>query len=238
MTIETLIKHCLQYLEQDAETEVMESSIDELKENDTFKEYLYNIHHSIYMGLVRYVTSKIVPLKEFEIPALSSVGELVKSGTTERLFHEIKDVYGIDEKGNLLSNVPYLIVGYKVILRKVQPGVKYYVLYYPTINDFSNRANYYRLDLQNEFGIPDEMAINIKYLVYSDMKMEENPNVANINRNYFENYLSEMQTRQINNNQVNVNIGIGSWGDSYGNSEAQTMSEEDRRKLYEEYLWG
>ena len=59
MTIETLIKYCLQYLEQDSETNVMKSSISELEENDTFKEYLYNIHHSLYMGLIRYSTSNI-----------------------------------------------------------------------------------------------------------------------------------------------------------------------------------
>ena len=104
----------------------------------------------------------------------------------------------------MLPNIPYLIVGSKVILRKIKAGVHYFVLYHPTINDFSQRNDYYDIELNEELGVPDEMAINLKYLIYSDMKIEENPSVANINKNYFENYLSEMQVNQVDNNQVDV----------------------------------
>ena len=47
------------------------------------------------------------------------------------------------------------------------------------------------------------MAINLKYFVYSDLKIEDNPNVANINKNYFESYLDQLKTEEISYTQSN-----------------------------------
>lgn len=225
MTIEKLVKYCLQYLEQDSETNVMETDIEELESDDTYKEYLYNIHHSIYMGLVRFATSKILPLKEFCLTSEQTNDDGEKTLKTEaiarlidnngkRLFHEVKEIYAIDKNGNMLKGVAYVLIGDKVVLKNIKEDYYYYVLYYPTIHDLS----YYNEDIMQidleKLGVPDEMAINIKYLVYSDMKIDESASIANLNKNYFENYLSEMQTTKVENSQIE--LAEQEWGDLYG----------------------
>ena len=260
MTLEKLKKYCLQYLEQADDIDVMNEDIETLKDNDIFAEYLLNIDHSIYMGLVRYSTSLILPLCEKQIT--SSPFYLTEDGTMngKPLYHKIKEIYAIDEEGNILPNVKYLVVGKKIFINPKlfrvdttqQQGDNYayfaldlenetanrnnhnytfYVVYYPAIYDLQHYVGADKtqgvtdeneLDLAmdlNGFGlnIPDDMAINIKYLVYSDMKLEESASLANVNKNYFESYLNEMQTIQVQNNQVE--IITRDWGDIYGDDD-------------------
>ena len=222
MTIEKLAKYCLQALEQDAETEVMETSITELESIDTFAEYIKNMEHSIYMGLVRFATSLILPVQEVLLEKGINTLEMTKtlsSGVKKRYFHQIKEVYATDDLGNITkTNVSYYVIGNKVIIKDFDKELNYHVIYHPTINDLSE----YKRDINgaiwdielNDLGVPDEMAINIKFLVYSDMKLEENPNVANTNKNYFESYLNEMKTTQVFN--VQSEIITNDWGDVYG----------------------
>jgi hypothetical protein len=215
MTIEKLAKLCLQFLEQDAETDVMNTSISELENDDTFAEYLINMEHSIYMGLVRYATSKILPLQEVSIPEGKNTHKM-EDDAKRRLFHAIKEVYAEDENGCIVSNIPYYVIGKKIVLKEYNKDYLYNVIYYPTINDLSTYAttgSIWDIDLE-ELGVPDEMAINLKYMVYSDMKTEESPSMANQCKNIFENYLDAMSTTQIMNNQTEY---ISSdWGDMYG----------------------
>lgn len=223
MTIEKLAKYCLQALEQDAETEVMEASIQELESIDTFAEYIKNMTHSIYMGLVRFATSLILPVKEILLEKGINTLEMTKtfpSGVKMRIFHKIKEVYAMDDIGNIVSqNCSYYLIGNKVIIKDFNPNYTYSVIYHPTINDLSNyveRGTIWDIELNDLDGVcvPDEMAINIKFLVYSDMKLEENPDVANVNKNYFESYLNEMATTQVVN--IQNEVITHEWGDVYG----------------------
>lgn len=222
MTIEKLAKYCLQALEQDAETEVMEASITELESIDTFAEYIKNMEHSIYMGLVRFATSLILPVQEVLLEKGINTLEMTKtlsSGIKKRYFHQIKEVYATDDLGNVTkTNVSYYVIGNKVIIKDFNKDLNYHVIYHPTINDLSEykddiNGSIWNIEL-NDLGVPDEMAINIKFLVYSDMKLEENPNVANTNKNYFESYLNEMKTTQVFN--VQSEIITNDWSDIYG----------------------
>ena len=47
MKIEKLVKHCLQYLEQDSDNNVMDLEIEDLLNDETFSEYTNNIESSI-----------------------------------------------------------------------------------------------------------------------------------------------------------------------------------------------
>lgn len=222
MTIEKLAKYCLQALEQDAETDVMEASLTELESIDTFAEYVKNMEHSIYMGLVRFATSLILPVQEVFLEKGINTLELTKttySGVKKRYFHKIKEVYATDDSGNIVqNNVSYYVIGNKVVIKDFNKDYKYSVIYHPTINelkDYTTTFNSSIWDIElNDLGVPDEMAINIKFLVYSDMKLEENPSVANINKNYFESYLQEMQTTQVFN--VQNEVITNDWSDAYG----------------------
>ena len=229
MTLEKLKKYCLQYLEQSDDINIMSEDITSLEDNDIFAEYLLNIDHSIYMGLVRYATSLILPLCEKEIS--ENPFYLTEDGTATgyKLFHKIKELYAVDSEGNMLPNVKYTIIGNKVFIREpYNSDYTYFVVYHPTIYSLEHYVgadkNQGVLDIDNldlaldlngnGLNIPDEMAINLKYLVYSDMKLEESASIANANKNYFESYLNEMNTVQVQNNQVT--IVTRDWGDVYG----------------------
>ena len=217
MIISKLAQLCLQFLEQDAETNVTATDINTLQADDTFAEYLINMEHSIYMGLVRYATSRILPLKEISFEKGTNRLRVVDNAG-RRLFHAIKEVYAEDKDGNISSNIPYYIIGDKVVLKSFNKDLTYNVIYHPTINELStytDENSIWNIDLYETLGVPDEMAINIKYLVYSDMKVEESPNMANQCKNIFESYLEQMATNQVVNNQVEYTTF--DWSDTYGN---------------------
>lgn len=222
MTLKRLIQYCLQYLEQDGDNVVLEDDIDELKTNDGYAEYINNIEHSIYMGLTRYASSNILPLKELEL--IQRETNVVSLFNNLPLIHKIKEVYAEDEYGNVV-NPTYFYVGNKIKIKYYSPKYKYFLIYHPTINDLDTYVKskdfdtIYDLelnDLNGEVSIPDEMAINLKYFVYSDLKMEDNPNIANINKNYFESYLDQMKTEQVG--YVQTTYGT-MWDDNTDNTE-------------------
>ena len=223
MLYEKLVKYCIQYLEQSSDVDVMNTNINEIKDNDTFSEYFYNIEHSIYMGLARFAESLVLPVIEVEIP--QKVFYLTTDGTKsgKRLFHKIKEVYAMDDDDNIITNIDYYVINSKIIIKDYNKDLTYFVIYHPTIltldNYTSDIKSIYDIDLNNIDGnglcIPDDMAINIKFLVYSELKIEDNPSVANINKNYFESYLDECKQEDVQNNQVKAKLV--EMGDIYGN---------------------
>jgi hypothetical protein len=243
-------------MELDAETDVMHTSIYDLAKNDTFVEYINNIENSLFMGLTRYASSNLLPVKIYafdegvysadlveskELPKLESDGtfktnvrgEIEYKTVTKPLAHKIKEVFAENSNGDIISNIEYFVIGNNVRIRKPKQDYKYFVIYYPMIHDFdfyleNSDDNIYDIEL-DELGITDEMAINLKYFVFSDLKLEENPNVANINKNYFETYLSDLQRTQVSFNQTELvnraNVDVYSddavaydrdWRDVYG----------------------
>ena len=109
MTIEKLIKYCLQYLEQGSETDIMQSTIYELADDDTFAEYMRNIEHSIYMGLTRYASFNALKIAEYEVSKGESIIHLTETKTRpetgkqvkKRMFHKIKEIYAENENGDI-----------------------------------------------------------------------------------------------------------------------------------------
>lgn len=229
MTIEKLVKYCLQYLEQSSDTKVMDKSMADLETNDEFAEYLNNIEHSIYMGLTRYASSEVIPIAEYEFSGQNNAYITDNDQSNgKRLFHRIFDIFALDNEGNMLNDVEYIVVGKKVMIKNYEDGLTYVVLYHPTIFNFNYYmeknalATYYNIELE-DLGITDEMAINLKYLVYSDLKMEENASVANTNKNYFENYLEELKANQLDNHTNQARTM--DWGDKYQNDEDNTVDD-------------
>lgn len=208
MTIKRLIQYCLQYLEPDIDSKILEEDIESLKENDSFAEYINNIEHSIYMGLTRYAASNVLPLKELQLTQRET--KVVSNINGLPLIHKIKELYAENEEE--IVNVSYFYVANKIKIKNFNEDYKYFLIYHPTINDLDsyikskNLDTIYDLELNNlngEVSVPDEMAINLKYFVYSDLKIEDNPNVANINKNYFESYLDQLKTEEISYTQSN-----------------------------------
>lgn len=223
MLYEKLVKYCIQYLEQSSDVDVMNTDINEIADNDTFSEYIYNIEHSIYMGLSRYAQSLVLPVMEKEITSQSFYLTTDNTISGKRVFHKIKEIYALDKDGNFITNIDFIVVGSKIVIKKFDEDLTYYVIYHPTVltldNYLTDIMTIYDIDLNNIDGnglcVPDEMAINLKFLVYSELKVEDNPSVANLNKNYFESYLEECK---INDTQNNENEAIlTEMGDIYGN---------------------
>ena len=215
----------MQYLEQYSELNTTEFQIDDIKEDDAFKDYINNMEHSIEMGLMRLSASLILPVQELEITAQKLIqnGKIIYlrlADTRESIAHKVSNVYKIDCNGNINGNIAYNVIGNKVIIRdKVCGGDKYYIVYHPRMFDLEKyrgeNQKVYDIDLasltinDSELGeiftsVPDEMAITIKYLIYSDLKIEENANLANINKNYFESYLNENASLQVISHEVEM----------------------------------
>ena len=262
MTFERLTKHCLAYLEQDTETNVMSEdvSFSDLENNDTFAEYVKNIEPHIFMGLTRFATSQILPLKEFLAPKGTRTFTLTETRNNKQftLAHKVRSVFVVDNNGEIIkNNVNYMIVGNKIYINEqllVQDfkeiedessgemirvyGNCYYgtkndnneycrivVLYNPKIDDlktylyddkYGNVDEVYKLELgEDGLGVPDEMLIQIKYLVYGNMKLEENASVAINNTNKFESYLNETARNLVENYETEITTF--DWSDAYGN---------------------
>lgn len=210
MKIDKLIKYCLQYLEQGSETNVMNLSIAELLDDDSFSEYIVNIESSLFMGLTRYSSSNLLPIRIYDLDKGVYSVNLVEqnNGMTKPLAHSIKEVFATDSKGNIVPNIEYYVIGNNVRIKRPNSSYTYSVIYYPAIHDLEfyledSDSTIYDIELNN-LGVTDEMAINLKYFIYSDMKLEENPNVANINKNYFETYLASLERTQVVNNQIDL----------------------------------
>lgn len=202
MTILELTQYCLQYVEQSPDMNVKDKTLDELLEDDTLAEYMNNIEHCIYTGVVRFAESGVLPVQEVEFSSDNNVVDLNTKA------HKILTIYGYDSNGNLLQDVKYLLIGKKVKLLYRQKGFSYYAVYQPMINDFASylddtTTSVWDIDLE-DLGVPDELAILIKYLAYSELKIEDNADMANQNKNYFESYLNEAISKQIHNNQVDI----------------------------------
>lgn len=216
MTILKLTQYILQYCEQSPDMNVTEETLDELLDDDTLSEYMNNVSHCIYAGLVRFAESGVLPYQEEDFTSDSNIVNLINKA------HRIVEVYGYNSNGNLV-NVKYHVTGKKVRLLNRQSDCTYTIVYAPMINDLSTYltkdiTTIWDIDLE-ELGVPDELAILIKYLAYSELKIEDNADMANQNKNYFETYLSEAVTKQIHNNQTQVKYYENS--DIYGSEESE-----------------
>ena len=224
MKIERLMLLSLQYLEKDADIDTTKFTIDDVKDNDIFSEYINNMEHSIQMGLMRLSSSLILPVQEVEVlgsKLIESKGvfKLQLKDTKESIAHKIAQVYKIKANGAFEGNIHYTVIGSKIIIRDkwMKADDTYFVIYHPRVFDLERyrdeNENTYDIDLSclsiedEDLGeiivnVPDEMAMTIKYLIYSDLKMEEEPSIANINKNYFESYLNENATTQIVGHEI------------------------------------
>lgn len=205
MKVLQLTKYILQYVEQSPDMNVMDETLEELQEDDTLAEYMNNIQHCIYTGLVRFAESGVLPIKEEEFTSDSNSLDLMNKA------HKVVTVYGYDNNGDLLKDVKYLLVGKKVKILNKKSNYTYSAIYQPMIKDLETYVDgetyesVWDIEL-SDLGVPDELAILIKYLAYSELKIEDNADMANQNKNYFESYLNEAITKQIHNNQVDIKV--------------------------------
>lgn len=202
----------LAYLEQDIDTNVMEEDIETLEENDVFKEYLNNIDGAIYSAISRLVQAYKLPIKNLKI----------SSNEFENNFYKLpNDVYQVKEisiitKEGLIGNISYQVIGDEIFIPKIIQNSSYVVSYFPRFLYFDNYLEIDSLEDINDLdlakhGLPDELAITIRYAVYGDMKSEENPSLAVTNRNYFEAVLAENNRVDVITNQPYIESGDDGW---------------------------
>lgn len=209
MTLGNVKRLCLALLEQDIDTNVMEESLDNIEENDVFKEYLNNMDGAIFNAISRLVTNKKLPI------VVKIIG---KSDFDSGLYQLPEDTYQFKElaamtKDGVNGNIKYQVIGKTLYLPQVQYE-KYLLMYHPRFFYFDKYAKLDGVEDINEIelsnhNLPDELAINIRYAVYGDMKTEENSGLALNYKNYFEAILNEKSVDSIINHSVQV-------GENYG----------------------
>lgn len=212
MLLSKLKQLCLAYLEQDIDTNVMNEELSALEENDVFKEYLNNIDGSIYSAISRLVQAYKLPIKTIKI----------KSEDFENNFYELpKDIYQVKEvslvtEKGIIGNISYQIIGNELFIPNIIQKSVYIIIYYPRFLYFDDYleideiSNINDIDLAKH-GLPDELAITIRFAVYGDMKSEENPSLAITNRNYFEAVLESNSRVDIITHQPNLEEGDDGW---------------------------
>ena len=203
MKLKTLKKLCLSYLEQD-DTNVMKTEIRVLEQDDVFKEYLNNIDGSIYNAISRLVQSYKLPIMTLPVKFDEFENNMVR---LPQNCYQVKEISLMTKEG-LYGNIKYQVVGNSVFIPNIVANTMYLIVYYPRFLYFDSYLNDELTDINEidlaENGLPDELAITIKYAVFGDMKSEENPNLAVVNRNYFESILSENNRVDIITNQGNT----------------------------------
>ena len=252
MKLKQLIALSLQYLESDAEINSSEYDVEDLINNDVFGEYIKNIESPIYSAIARYTSSLILPIQEIELKNKMTKLEFTRItvkndednserilNVKEKIFKKIKEVYALDSDYKIVHNVPYVLIGSKLIITNFNSNYTYFAVYFPNVmyldNYRDNSQDIYDVDLaylkvvDDNLGevyvnIPDEMAINIKYMVYSELKMEDFAALANNNKNYFEAYLAQCKNDAQTQNYQDELIGID-YGDRYGYKENNNDSE-------------
>lgn len=212
MLLSKLKQLCLAYLEQDIDTNVMNEELSALEENDVFKEYLNNIDGSIYSAISRLVQAYKLPIKTIKI----------KSEDFENNFYELpKDIYQVKEvslvtEKGIIGNISYQIIGNELFIQNIIQKSVYIIIYYPRFLYFDDYLEIDEINNINDIdlskhGLPDELAITIRFAVYGDMKSEENPSLAITNRNYFEAVLESNSRVDIITHQPNLEEGDDGW---------------------------
>lgn len=212
MLLSKLKQLCLAYLEQDIDTNVMNEELSALEENDVFKEYLNNIDGSIYSAISRLVQAYKLPIKTIKI----------KSEDFENNFYELpKDIYQVKEvslvtEKGIIGNISYQIIGNELFIPNIIQKSVYIIIYYPRFLYFDDYLEIDEINNINDIdlakhGLPDELAITIRFAVYGDMKSEENPSLAITNRNYFEAVLESNSRVDIITHQPNLEEGDDGW---------------------------
>lgn len=222
MTLEKLGRLCLQQLEQDVDSEVLAESIFDLKDNDTYTEYILNMYHSLYMAFVRFASSYKLPLKSVEFGEGNTILDLTKTtkkGQKKALFKKIKQVIAYENEELVDDNIEYMVIGTTIRIKRANPKYQYICIYHPTILDLEEYVDNIKINSEwelelEELGIPDDLAIISKYLVYADMKYEENPSSANVARNYFETYLGQYEAQELE--YIQTQYKSREWKDVYG----------------------
>ena len=249
MKLSKLEALCLQFLEMDSDTntanEEDSEGISSLQTNDTFSEYLNNFEHSIFIAFSRFSKANILPIQEIELKSKITNLKLTKVSvknddadntktytTNQKIFNKIHAVYALDTNEKVIHNVPFTLIGTKLILDNYNSKYSYFCIYHPALMYLDNYADGSQENTDIELSelkvtdevlgeivvsIPDDMAIMAKYMVYSEMKLEENASVAIVQKNVFESYIENAKTILVERYQGEI-TGID-YGDYRGNGD-------------------
>lgn len=210
MKLELLKKLILNYLEPDDSVDIQNTDISDLTSNDTFSEYLLNMDSSIYNAIARIVTAKVLPPKTFEFSYKELNNQKIYD-IPKKDIYEIDKISLIDVRG--IHNVGYSVFANKIYLEEPKKNGTYIVTYSPNVDYFTSYLNDEITDINdidlNDLGIPDNIAIIIKFYVYADLKTEENASLANVNRNYFEEAIASITRNDSYTIQTKVEASYG-----------------------------
>lgn len=190
MTKGELIVKCLKLLN---ENDGVNIESDTVSEDPDYLERTVNIVPSINRALNRLAEMKKLPVKSFEVPfTFENRRKTIKINQNEisdLLF--VANVIKMDaDYGLAETNVSYFLEGTTLILPSLIYAEFYQIFYHPL-------AKHLKEDDADTMQIeyPDYILDCIPYFVKADLFEEDNPNLAVLARNLFEQYANQIPTR-------------------------------------------
>ncbi len=189
--IETL-KLMFTNMNDDIDTDML----DRYMQDENYKGYLYAMPGAINRCFARIEERKVLPsrtrlLKASEGKASNvyiryDLSALINDFyTVERVVYESKD-------GEYNGDYDYIMEGSDIVLKRVNEGDSYTVIYKPTITRVTITT-----PNETEIDIPEGIASYIPYYVKGDLFRDDEPNEASEARNWFEQSLDEITYKQM-----------------------------------------
>ena len=188
MTKGQLIVECLKLLNENNGEKIDDTIVSSLPE---YSERTSVIVPSINRALHRLSELKKLPVENYEIKYSNTVrGNITVPVEITKNILRISNVLLEDEYNNIETNVSYFVDGEIMILPELYNRQKYTIIYEPVVKELTDNDD----DLE-EIQYPKYVTQCIPYFVKADLFEEDSPELANLARNIFESYASQIPTK-------------------------------------------
>lgn len=190
MTKGQLIVNCIKLLNENNSEQIDDTTV---SNNPEFLDRTTVIVPSINRALLRLSELKKLPQSEYTVSYDEKYrNKTIKVDTT--IVNDMTHINNImllnDEEGYIETNVSYFLEGNYLILPPISRGEKYVIFYEPPVKWVLETDE----DLV-EIEYPDYILQCIPYFVKADIFEEDNPSLANLARNIFESYASQIPVK-------------------------------------------
>lgn len=201
MTLGEIKIEALKLMFTNYEQDIKASEIDELKLDETFGSYLVNMNEAINRAINRFMLKGVLAVKKVIYD--HTQGDL---GTflTRYDMAEVADYYKIvkvsKESGRrYIGNIDFMSEGSDIVLPTLEAGEKYIIEYVPRATRITDTT-----EEDTEIALPEEMASMIPYYIKAELYEEDEPEIAAVSRNIFEQFIIELQAERTTHYQARV----------------------------------
>lgn len=170
----------------------------DLYDDENYGYFLVNMNGSINRCFSALEEKLVLPSKSIKLD--NSQAELFCGKMRFNLSSMLNDYFAIDrviyenEYGEYNGNINFEMEGNVLVLPEIKNKEYYRLLYKPTIKRVDANT-----EETTEIDIPNSIASNIPYFIKGDLYREDEPNEASEARNWFEQAMTELHSKQDTN---------------------------------------